>query len=93
MTPEERDARNEAAFVWKEGDIEILDAGDPSVDEDFEEEASRSEFYQAQLSCELLLDRQNAHRVNFVLPMGGASVVLPTAMASPFSALRWGHLF
>jgi hypothetical protein len=38
MTPEERDARNEAAFNWKEGDIEILDAGDPEGDEpSFEE--------------------------------------------------------
>jgi hypothetical protein len=37
MTPEERDARNEAAFIWKEGDIEILDAGDPEGDEDFED--------------------------------------------------------
>lgn len=32
-TPAERDARNEAAFVWKEGDIEILDPGDPEGDE------------------------------------------------------------
>ena len=37
ITPEERDARNEAAFTWKEGDIEILDPGDPAGDEDFEE--------------------------------------------------------
>ena len=33
MTPEERDARNEAAFTWKAGDIEILDAGDLESDE------------------------------------------------------------
>jgi hypothetical protein len=37
MTQAERGARNEAAFVWKEGDIEILDPGDPAGDEDFED--------------------------------------------------------
>jgi hypothetical protein len=37
MTPEERQRRNEDAFVWKEGDIEIVDAGDPASDEDFED--------------------------------------------------------
>jgi hypothetical protein len=36
-TPEERDKRNEDAFNWKEGDIEILDPGDPAGDEDFED--------------------------------------------------------
>jgi hypothetical protein len=37
MTQEERDARNETAFCWGDGDIEIVDAGDPASDEDFEE--------------------------------------------------------
>jgi hypothetical protein len=37
MTPEERQRRNEDAFVWKEGDIEILDPGNPADDADFEE--------------------------------------------------------
>jgi hypothetical protein len=37
MTPEERQKRNEDAFVWKEGDIEILDPGNPADDEDFED--------------------------------------------------------
>ena len=32
-TPEERDKRNEDAFNGKEGDIEILDPGDPAGDE------------------------------------------------------------
>jgi hypothetical protein len=38
MTPEERLKRAEEVFVWKEGDIDILDAGDPSGDQFTEEE-------------------------------------------------------
>jgi hypothetical protein len=35
-----------------------------------------------QLFCELLLDGQNAYGVTLSLPVGGTSVVLPTAFAS-----------
>ena len=44
MTEEERRKRAEEAFVWKEGDIEIIDPGNPEDDDVYPDEEEEEPF-------------------------------------------------